>query len=125
MAPSDRNGAQPRVEFLWWEGCPSWERALGELREEMTAAGFDAGAVEVIEVGTDQDADRNAFVGSPTIRIDGRDIQPPGDEPVGLACRIYRLRDGRVSPLPDRADVRDALEAAMRARRSIRTRSGP
>jgi hypothetical protein len=113
MARSDRNGARPHVELLWWEDCPSWERALGDLREEMRAAGLDPDSVDVTEVRTDEDADRNEFVGSPTIRIDGRDIQPPGDEPIGLACRIYRLRDGRVSPLPDRADLRDALTEAM------------
>jgi hypothetical protein len=62
---------------------------------------------------TDADAERAEFVGSPTIRVDGLDVQPPGDEPVGLTCRVYRLRDGRISALPDRADVRDALTGAI------------
>lgn len=105
-----------RVEFLWWEGCPSHERALAELRTAMRAAGHDPQTVEVRHVGTEDDAARERFVGSPTIRIDGLDVQPPpADEPVGLTCRIYRLRDGRVSPTPDPADVRDAL-AATKAR---------
>ena len=52
-------------------------------------------------------------MGSPTIRVNGRDLQPPGDEPVGLTCRVYRLRDGRISPLPDRAEVREALAGAI------------
>ena len=44
----------------------------------------------------------------------GKDIAPPGDdEPVGLNCRIYRRRDGRVSPTPDPEDVRDALTSAI------------
>jgi hypothetical protein len=101
----------PRVELLWWRECPSWERALGELRDEMRTLGLDPASVEVREVATDAAAQREEFVGSPTIRIDGRDIQPPGEELAGLACRVYRLRDGRISPLPDRADVRDALAA--------------
>ena len=45
-----------------------------------------------------------------TIRVAGRDIQPPGDAPAGLTCRVYRLRDGRISALPDPADIREALE---------------
>jgi hypothetical protein len=102
----------PRIEFLWWRECPSWERALAELREEMAALGLDPDAVEVREVATAEAAEQEEFVGSPTIRIDGRDVQPPAGDPVGLACRIYLLRDGRVSPLPDRADVRDALAGA-------------
>ena len=108
----DRATAGPNIELLWWRECPSWERALAELREEMTALGLDPGSVEVREVATPEAAEREEFVGSPTIRIDGRDVQPPSGDPVGLACRIYLLRDGRVSPLPDRADVRDALAAA-------------
>ena len=58
------------------------------------------------------EAEREQFVGSPTIRIDGRDVQPPGSDPVGLTCRVYRRPDGRISALPDRADVREALARA-------------
>ena len=63
-------------------------------------------------VDSEADAQAEEFVGSPTIRIDGRDVQPPGDEPTGLTCRVYRRRDGRISPTPDPADLRDALRAA-------------
>jgi hypothetical protein len=103
----------PTVEFLWWEGCPSSDRALAILREEMTAQGLDPGSVAVREMRTDADAAGERFVGSPTIRVDGRDVQPPGDEPVGLSCRVYRLRDGRISALPDREDLRETLEQAI------------
>jgi hypothetical protein len=96
------------VEFLWWEGCPSHPQALAILREEMQALELDPDSIEVREVGTRAQAEREEFVGSPTIRVGGRDVQPT-DEPAGLTCRVYRRRDGRVSPLPDRADVRDAL----------------
>ena len=100
----------PAVEFLWWEGCPSHERALSELRDALADFGLDPQAVEVRHVGTEDEAAAEGFVGSPTIRIDGRDVAPPpDDEPVGLTCRVYRLRDGRFSPTPDPADVRDAL----------------
>lgn len=106
----------PRVEFLLWEGCPSHPRALAELREAMAHAGLDPDAVEVRRVGSHEDAEREAFVGSPTIRVDGRDLSPPPpDEPVGLTCRLYRLRDGRVSPTPDPADLRDALNIRDKA----------
>jgi hypothetical protein len=101
----------PRVELLWWRECPSWERALTELRDEMLAQGLDPASVQVREVATEKAAEREGFVGSPTIRIDGHDLQPPQDAPAGLTCRVYRLRDGRHSPLPDRADIREALTA--------------
>ena len=102
-----------RVELLWWEGCPSHETALADLREAMRDEGLDPETVEVREIVDDEQAERERFTGSPTILIDGREalLAPEGD-PVGLSCRIYRLRDGRPSPTPDPADLRDAIRRA-------------
>jgi hypothetical protein len=102
-----------RVEFLWWEGCPSHERALADLHAAMAREGLDPGSVQTREIDTEQAAHDERFVGSPTIRIDGEDVDPPGDEPTGLTCRVYRLRDGRASPVPDPAVLREALQTAM------------
>jgi hypothetical protein len=98
------------VEFLWWEGCPSWPQALDDLRAALSDAGLDPEAIQITEITSETDAEGAGFVGSPTIRVDGHDLFPPnGGEPVGFTCRIYRLRDGRVSPTPDPSDLRDAL----------------
>jgi hypothetical protein len=79
----------------------------------MSASGLDPDSVEVREVDTDAMAQREGFVGSPTIRVDGADISPPAEgDPTGLACRVYRRRDGTTSPLPDPDDLREALGAA-------------
>jgi hypothetical protein len=101
------------VELLFWEGCPSHPRALADLRAAMDDLGLDPGTVALREIETREQAQSERFVGSPTIRIDGIDIQPPGEEPFGLACRVYHRRDGRVSPTPDPDDLRDALQAAV------------
>jgi hypothetical protein len=102
--------AYPQVEFLWWRECPSWERALADLRAAMRERGLDPQSLELIEIDGEEAAAREGFVGSPTIRVNGTDVQPAtADEPVGLNCRVYRRRDGRVSPLPDPLDVRAAL----------------
>jgi hypothetical protein len=101
-----------RVELLFWAGCPSHPRALSDLRGALVESGLDPDCVIVREVENETDAETERFVGSPTIRIDGVDVQPPLDEPVGLTCRIYRRRDGRISPTPDPADLRDALDDA-------------
>jgi hypothetical protein len=104
---------RPSVELLWWSGCPSTERALSELRAAMDAAGLDPSAIRTREIVTEAQAGAEGFVGSPTVRVDGRDVSPPGDEPAGLTCRVYRLRDGRFSPTPDPQDLRDALRALL------------
>jgi hypothetical protein len=97
------------VELLWWEGCPSHPEALAELERILREEGVDA-VVTRVEIEDDDQARRERFPGSPTIRIDGEDIMPPGEgEPYSLTCRVYRLRDGKISPVPDPEDVRDAV----------------
>ena len=55
------------------------------------------------------------FLGSPTIRVDGRDVQPGADERTGytLACRLYRAEQG-LAAQPDERWLRAALSAAVR-----------
>jgi len=101
------------VELLYWDGCPSHPQALRELRAVMNDLGLDPEAVEIREVDTEDAADSERFTGSPTIRVDGADVQDPGEEPTALTCRIYHRRDGRISAVPDPEDVRDALRRAL------------
>jgi hypothetical protein len=107
----------PTLELLWWEGCPSTERAVTELRAAAAECGLDASAISLVEIGSEAQAARAGFIGSPTILVDGVDIavgavDDSGDEPTGLTCRVYRRRDGRFSPTPDPDDLRTALRAA-------------
>ncbi len=97
------------IEFLFWEGCPSHERVLARLTDQLREIGLDPAEVKIIEIETVEDAEAHKFVGSPTIRLDGTDIADPKDEPYGLECRLYYHRDGRPSPLPDPDDMKEAL----------------
>lgn len=101
------------VELLFWDGCPSHPAALADLRAALAEVGADPDAVAVREVASDADAAAEDFPGSPTIRIDGRDVRPDAGAPAALTCRVYRRRDGRYSPTPDPDDLRDALRAAL------------
>jgi len=93
----------PKVEFFYWEECPSHERALAILLETMAEEHIQA-PVEITEVKSEAEAERYQFYGSPTIRIDGVDIAPPPEDMArpGLTCRAYQRADGRISPLPPR-----------------------
>ena len=107
-------GAEPKVELLWWPECPSHDRALADLRAAVGELGLDPEVVRVLRIDSEEDAARERFPGSPTIRVDGEDVLPGGEQPVALTCRLYTLRDGRASPTPDPADLREALAAAIR-----------
>jgi hypothetical protein len=100
------------VELLWWEGCPSHPQALSELERILREEGVDA-EIKRVQIEDDEQARREHFPGSPTIRIDGDDVVPPVDgDPFSLTCRVYRTRDGRISPLPDPEDLRAAVRHA-------------
>jgi hypothetical protein len=99
-----------RVELLFWPGCPSYPEARELLASVIDELGVDATVVER-EIATQEEAERLAFPGSPTIRVDGRDVDLDGAQGRAmLACRIYHLSDGRPSPVP----TREILEAALR-----------
>jgi hypothetical protein len=107
----------PQIELLWWEGCPSWKQMLEDLRAAVADVGLDPERIVVREIDDWWHAEEERFVGSPTIRVGGRDIVPAHEgEAPSLSCRVYRLRDGRPSPTPDPDDLRDAL-----ARLAVRT----
>lgn len=98
-----------KVEFLFWAGCPSHPEAKALLEQVLDERGITA-PFEVREVRTQAEAAELAFPGSPTIRIDGRDVDPAGAVvPPALTCRVYRLPDGRPSPVPSRQQLEEAI----------------
>ena len=98
-----------KVELLFWKECPSYPEALELLRDVLAARGLVDG-VELREVRTQEEAEALAFPGSPTIRVDGRDVDAAGaGSRPALSCRIYHLPDGRVSPVPTREQLEEAL----------------
>jgi hypothetical protein len=99
-----------KIEFLYWEECPSHPETLARLQEVLEEDGIDA-PVELIHVDTDDQAQAFKFPGSPTIRIDGADLFPVPDMVVGLSCRVYQRPDGRATPLPTKEMIRAALAA--------------
>jgi len=97
------------IELLYWDGCPSHPEARELLEEVLASRGIDL-AIRMTHVATDAEAERRKFPGSPTIRIDGRDIEPQGAAaPPSLTCRVYYLPDGRPSPIPSREELEAAL----------------
>lgn len=108
-------GSVLHVSFLYYEDCPSHETALARLQEVLAEEQLEA-EIAVVRVDTDDQAQQWAFVGSPTIRIEGRDIDPPpANAQYALTCRAYRREDGRVSPLPPQGMIRRALRDAIGA----------
>ncbi|MCW3068045.1 MAG: Alkylmercury lyase [Solirubrobacterales bacterium] len=91
------------VELLYFDDCPNYERLLPHLRQLLRAAGTDAD-VQLRRVADDEAAQRERFIGSPTVRIDGRDVEPGARDrrDFGMNCRLYATGDGlRGTPLDE------------------------
>ncbi len=82
-----------RVQLLYFDGCPNWEVAQARLRDALVAVGI-AELVELVEVTTEEQAERLGFHGSPTVMVDGRDLFPQPDAGFGLMCRVYSTPEG-------------------------------
>jgi hypothetical protein len=101
-----------RVEILYFSGCPNHGPALDCVREVLAQEDTPAEMVEV-EVKDVATAQRIGFLGSPTIRVDGQDVEPAAraERAFGMSCRTYVDGDRRAGvPPPEwiRAAVREA-----------------
>lgn len=97
------------IELLFFEGCPNHEMFLPQLRALLDDLGI-RDPIRTIEVPTEDAARAHRFLGSPSLRIDGKDVEPGADErdDYGLQCRLYRTPDGARGAPADQW-VRDAL----------------
>lgn len=104
--------SRPRVEILYFEGCPNHEAARG-LVERVAAELQVEPEIDVVEVADAVAATELRFLGSPTVRVNGRDVEPGADErgDFVFSCRVYRGERG-FSGQPDAGWVREALSEA-------------
>ena len=110
-----RSAKRPHVEVLFFEGCPNHEAARELVRRVADDVGVDPD-VTLVDVPDAEAAKRLRFLGSPTVRVDGRDVEPGADEREQFqhACRVYRTPEG-FQGQPDERWVREALERAIHA----------
>jgi hypothetical protein len=102
----------PRIEILFFDGCPN--RAGTQELVENIAAELELGSnIELVEVVDFDAAQAMHFLGSPSVRVNGRDVEPGADDRTDFmfACRVYRAEDG-LSGKPDELWIRNALEQA-------------
>jgi hypothetical protein len=100
------------IELLYFDGCPNHEALLPHLEQLLRAAKVRA-KIRLREITDDDTAQRERFLGSPSVRVDGRDIEPGAEErdDFGLKCRLYRLPSG-LAGIPRDEWLLQALERA-------------
>ena len=103
------------VELLYLPNCPHYRETSDLVREVLRDEKIVAELTETL-VSDFRDATERSFPGSPTLRVNGQDIEglPTNHLPVGFACRTY-LVDGIAHGVPPRAWLERAVRAAHAA----------
>ncbi len=98
------------IEFFYFEDCAHWERALVNLEEAMRLEETTAPVHKVL-VTSGEDARKKLCLGSPTIQIDGMDLDgaKANRRPFMVGCRIYKDGD-RTAGWPSVDVIRRALQ---------------
>ena len=86
---------RPLVEILFFAGCPNHVGAIALVERVSGEIGLDP-VIRILDVPDQEAAQRLRFLGSPTIRVNGRDVDPTADQrrDYGLTCRLYLGPDG-------------------------------
>ena len=102
----------PLVEVLYFDGCPNHEGARELVARVAGELGIEP-RLRLVNVSDEEAARRLRFLGSPTVRVAGADVDPQSEErdEYVLSCRVYRTERGFAGQ-PDERWVRDALERA-------------
>jgi hypothetical protein len=109
MTTTDRPGRRPVIEVLYVQDCPHYPATLALVERVRAEVGIDA-ELRTSLILDQAAAEQARFAGSPTVRVDGRDVEP-GSEPVTeyvFGCRLYRL-EYRFAGLPEERWVWEAL----------------
>ena len=86
------------IEILYFEGCPSWQQALANLRQVIETDKLDV-QVRLIEITSPQQAQDERFLGSPSFRSNNVDLWPETRARYNMSCRVYQTDQGlRGSP---------------------------
>lgn len=100
-----------KIELLYFDGCPSYAALQPRLRELLDREGV-GDEIELRQVESLEAADDERFLGSPTVRVDGADVDPGASErrDFGLKCRLYRSNE-ETSGVPPEAWIVEAIRS--------------
>jgi hypothetical protein len=98
-----------KIEILYVPGCPNYEPTFERLQAVLASESVKAG-IQGLPVNTEAEAKALQFPGSPTVRVNGDDVEPHQTSVPSLACRLYENRSG----IPSENLLRVAISGAKR-----------
>ena len=101
------------IEVLYIEDCPFWREVAKTIEEALKESKIKA-VVKRVKVSSEDEAKRLRFPGSPTVRINGVDIDPMVKETTGaIGCRVY-MYQGKIYEFPPKELIAEAVERLIK-----------
>jgi hypothetical protein len=111
-----------KIDVLYFNGCPSWQQGLENLKAALAAEKLDA-EINLVSVESDADAAHLKFLGSPSFQINGEDLWPEERKTFALSCRVYATPGG-MKGSPDTEMLRQKLKTLLADRPNPDVRAG-
>ena len=102
-----------KIEFLYFEGCPSYKPALDYLKEIIEDEKIDTN-LEMVCVDSPDEAQKVGFQGSPSIKINGIDLEDKNDG-YSFNCRLYNV-DGKLSGTPSKEFIKQRILQKLKSK---------
>ena len=102
-----------KIELFYFRNCPSYKQTIRDLGKILKEKKINV-KVEMVEIKSEQEAKKVKFIGSPTLRINGKDIDSLAglSKHYGMRCRIYFYK-GKISPSPPEEMIVKSLEEVV------------
>ena len=108
---SAKGKAKMRIELLYFDSCPSYKQALANIKAALKEKNLQAELI-LINVESEGKAEKVGFQGSPSVRINGKDLEGR-DEGFSFSCRLYRV-NGKTAVAPSKEAIVIKIESLMK-----------
>ena len=108
---STKSKEKMRIELLYFNSCPSYKQALANIKSALKEKNLQA-ELKLIAVESEEKAEKVGFQGSPSVRINGKDLEGR-DEGFSFSCRLYMV-NGKPTVAPSKEAIITKLENLMK-----------
>lgn len=108
---SPKGREKMKIELLYFDSCPTYKQALANIKAALKEKRLDAKLI-MIKVETEEKAEQVGFQGSPSMRINGKDLEGR-DEGFSFSCRLYKEK-GKTAVTPSKELIMARLESLMK-----------
>jgi hypothetical protein len=107
---STKGQGKMKIELLFFDSCPTYKQALANIKAALKEKNLQADVV-LINVKTEAIAEKVGFQGSPSVRINGKDIEGR-DEGFNFSCRLYSV-NGKPATAPGKEMILAKIDSLM------------